>query len=57
MKRHLGGVASIVVFGTAYLMVKKEGGGGNNESECVYVDVSLTLRLMNWLFFNWADEL
>ena len=56
VKRHLG-VASVVVLGMAYFVVEKEESGGNNESECVCVDVSLTLRLVRWVFFNWADEL
>lgn len=57
MKRHLGGVANIVVLGMAYLVVEKEESGENNESEYVRVDMSLTLRLVRWVFFIWADEL
>lgn len=57
VKRHRGGVANIVVLGMAYLVVAKEESGGNNESECVCVDMSLTLRLVRWIFFSWADEL
>lgn len=47
----------MVVLGTAYLVVGKEESGGNDETKCVCVDVSLTLRLLRWIFFIWADEL